>query len=219
MMKHNILKSLFIVSAATTLLAGVGCNKLEDFGDTNVRTDAATQPTTVNLISSAEVSLPGLLSSTISGIRGSLYSQQWSETQYTDVSLYGNPQLSFSGVYVGPLMDLQKVINLNSDPATQSGFNVVGTVTNPLGSNGNQIGIAKILKVYYLWTLTDRWGDVPYSEALKGAADLTPKYDLQSEIYPQMLADLKEASASFDGGNPVKGDIFYNGDAAKWKKL
>ncbi|MFT3981877.1 MAG: SusD/RagB family nutrient-binding outer membrane lipoprotein [Ferruginibacter sp.] len=218
-MKNKVIKSLFVISAATTLLGSVGCNKLEDFGDTNVRSDASTQPTTVNLITSAETSVPNLFSSTISGIRGSLYSQQWAETQYTDVSLYGNPQLDFSGTYAGPLMDLQKVIDLNTDPATKSGFNVVGTVTNPLGSNGNQIGIAKILKVYYLWTLTDRWGDIPYSEALKGAADLTPKYDLQSDIYVQMLTDLKDAIAAFDGGNTVKGDVFYSGDAAKWKKL
>ena len=70
---------------------------------------------------------------------------------------------------------------MNTNPATKSTFNVVGTVAAPLGSNANQIGVATILKSYYLWTITDRWGDIPYSEALKGAANLTPKYDKQEE--------------------------------------
>ena len=207
-MKLTYLKSIFVFSIAVALLAASGCKKLEDFGDTDTRTDQSNDPTTAFLLSSAQSAVPGILSSSAGGIRGSLYAQQWAETQYTDVSLYGNPQLDF-GSYATSLMDLQTIINLNTNPATKSGFNVLGTATAPLGSNGSQIAIATILKVYYLWTITDRWGDIPYSQALKGAANLTPSYDTQEEIYATMMGDLKSAMSSFDTSNAVIGDLYY----------
>lgn len=231
-MKQTYIKSFFALSLAVALLTTTSCKKLEDFGDTDTRTDQANDPTTAYLLTNASIGLPAVLSSTAGGIRGSLYAQQWSETQYTDVSLYGNPQLDF-GSYATSLEDLQTIIDLNTNPATKSAFNVYGTSTAPLGSNGSQIAIATILKVYFMWTLTDRWGDVPYTEALKGAANLTPAYDKQQDIYAHMLSDLKAAMASFDPTAVVRGDILYpvpttpliatqatiDGQIAKWKKV
>ncbi|CAN5752802.1 SusD/RagB family nutrient-binding outer membrane lipoprotein [soil metagenome] len=222
-MKHTYIKSFFAFSVAVALFATTGCKKLEDFGDTDTRNDRANDPSTAYLLTNAESQVANILSSTAGGIRGSLYAQQWSETQYTDVSLYGNPQLDFGG-YSGPLYDLQRIIDLNTNAATKGALNVTGTATASFGSNGSQIAIATILKVYYLWTTTDRWGDIPYSEALKGAGNLTPSYDKQQDIYAQMLADLKAANASFDPTiAAVKGDIFYAGSiatqVAKWTKL
>lgn len=208
-MKYNYIKSFFAVAVGISLLAATGCKKLEDFGNTDLRTDASSVPNSTALITNGLRQVGALFSSTAGGIRGSLYAQQWSETQYTDVSLYGNPQLDF-GSYTGPLFDLQTAINLNKDSSTKALTSVVGTVTTPLGSNGNQIGIATIMKVYYLWTITDRWGDIPYSEALQAFGNLAPKFDKQSDIYPQMLADLKAANASFDDGQYVRGDIFFD---------
>lgn len=216
-MRYKYLKSIGLAFMAGLVLSG--CNKLEDFGNIDSRIDASETAITPNLLTNAQVPIANLFSSTAGGIRGSLYAQHWAETQYTDVSIYGNPQLDFGGTYAGPLEDLQKIIDLNTNPATKSTFNVAGTSTDPFGSNANQIGVAKILKVYYLWTITDRWGDIPYSEALKGAANLTPKYDTQEEIYAMMLQELKDAKNGFDDGAPVKGDIFYDGDVAAWKKV
>ncbi len=231
-MKKTYIKSLLAFSVAVALFATTGCKKLEDFGNTDSRDDLSEQATTSNLLTNAEVGIPSSFSSTAGGIRGELYAQHWAETQYTDVSLYGNPQLDFPS-YATSLMDLQQIITLNSDPALKSGFNVVGTAVAPLGSNGSQIAIATILKVYYLWTITDRWGDIPYSEALKGAGNLTPEYDKQEDIYPQMLTDLKAAMASFDPTAAVRGDVFYpvpatpavatqasiNTQITKWKQV
>jgi hypothetical protein len=218
-MKYKYFKSFCAFSFLLASIAITGCDKLEDFGDTDTRVDASATPITSNLLTNAQVPIADLFSSTSGGIRGSLYVQQWSETQYTDVSLYGNPQLDFGGTYAGPLKDLQSIIDLNTDPSTKSTFNVIGTVANPLGSNANQIAIATILKSYYLWTITDRWGDIPYSEALKGAANLTPKYDKQEDVYRSLLADLKAAVNGFDDGPSVAGDIYFEGNADSWKKV
>jgi len=67
--------------------------------------------------------------------------------------------------------------------------------------------------------MTDRWGDIPYSEAVKGKENFTPKYDAQKDIYYDLLKELKEASAQIDNGNAVKGDILYNGDMNSWRRL
>ena len=47
----------------------------------------------------------------------------------------------------------------------------------------NYKAIAKILKSYYFQYLVDLYGDIPYSEAHKRGANLTPKYDDALTVY------------------------------------
>ncbi|HOW39113.1 MAG TPA: SusD/RagB family nutrient-binding outer membrane lipoprotein [Bacteroidales bacterium] len=86
----------------------------------------------------------------------------------------------------------------------------------------NLYSMARICRAYaYMW-LVDCYGDVPYSEANKGYTDNTflPKYDDQKTIYEDILKELKEATDALDASkDAVKGEIFYKGDIAKWKKL
>ncbi len=218
-MKHNFLKSFLIVATGSMFLLGTGCQKLEDFGDTNTNPLGANEPVTSALLTNAQVGLAGLAGGT--GIRGGLFVQYFSETQYTDASLYAEPKIDFGGQYSGHLQDLYVIIKKNNDPLTKNANLVSGT-------NENQIAVAKILMTYSIWTITDRWGDVPYNKAFQGIANLTPSYDTQRVIYKRMLTDLKEAIALFDNGgadkNLVKGDLFYGKagpltQQAKWKKL
>lgn len=110
----------------------------------------------------------------------------------------------------GSMYDLQNIININSDPATAeyAAFN---------GSNNNQIAIARILKAYRFSILTDRYGDMPYSQALIGESQ--PIFDTQQEIYNSLFTELTEAVNQFDNGATVKGDILFGGDKTKWKKF
>lgn len=90
-------------------------------------------------------------------------------------------------------------------------------------SKVNYLSIGRILKVYLFHSLTDSYGDIPYSEAIKGYSEgiTTPKYDTQQEIYADMFKELTEAIATFNTakGTPLSADIVYNGDIAKWKKF
>lgn len=83
--------------------------------------------------------------------------------------------------------------------------------------------IARILRVFTFSRLTDLYGDVPYSEAGKAVIEgiFLPKYDAQSEIYPDMLKELEESAAALGSGTSGFGaaDVIYGGDQAKWKKL
>lgn len=218
-MKHNFLRSFLTVLTGSMLLFGTSCKKLEDFGDTNVNPLGAPSPVTAALLSNAQIGVAGLVGAT--GVRGGLFVQYFSETQYTDASLYQEPKIDFGAQYSGSMNDLYVIIKRNTDLSTKVSHLVSGT-------NENQIAIAKILMVYSLWTITDRWGDVPYTNSFKGIANLTPSYDKQEDLYTGMLTDLKDAIALFDNGgedkNLVKGDIYYGkagplAQQASWKKL
>lgn len=91
------------------------------------------------------------------------------------------------------------------------------------GSPEEMKAITRIMRVFVFSRLTDLYGDIPYSEAGKAVLEgiLTPKYDAQSEIYPDLLKELEESAAALGSGTSGYGnaDIIYNGDQAKWKKL
>ncbi len=211
-MKTRINKYLLMVSLVTALLTTSGCFKhLGDYGTMNNNPNATTAPITSALLTNA---LNGLNTGvwdqggfrTVNGI----YAQYFAETQYTDISRYARTTTNFDGFYSGVIYDLQNIINYNSDPATAA-------TASSFGSNKNQIAIARILKAFYFWQITDTWGDIPYTQALKGKGDIA--YDTQDIIYKDLLKELKEAVAQFDAGLTVQGDILYSGNTAKWKKF
>jgi hypothetical protein len=207
-MKNISIKKITGAALISLGLLGTGCAKMSEFGSTNVNPNGISSPVTSALLTNTLSQLGGFASN----IRRAVYAQYVSENQYTETSLYALPQLEHAGTYSGPLQDLQTIIDYNSDPAT------AGSVAAN-GSNANQIAIAKILKSYIMWTVTDAWGDVPYSEALKGAANLTPKFDKQEDIYFGMIKECKDAVAMFDNGAAVRGDILFGGDVLRWKKF
>ena len=203
---------LVLVAATSASLWIAGCDKIKDFKDTNTNPNGTPVPVTAALFTRSIAELGGREGglSIATYTRPGYYAQYFSETQYPEASLYGVPQLEFTGNYSGFLNDLQNIIKQNTDEATK---NVV-TVS---GSNANQIATARILKAYAFWTITDRWGDIPYSEALQG--NPLPKYDTQESIYADLLKELREAVDQFDNGPAMKGDIIYNGNIAKWKRF
>ncbi|RFZ92626.1 SusD/RagB family nutrient-binding outer membrane lipoprotein [Mucilaginibacter conchicola] len=179
-------------------LGVVGCNKPTDFGDAN------TNPAQVNtkllnaLLTNSCLAITGYSSNGTLSINGAQYSQYISETQYSGTSLYNLPQIDFTGYYTGVLFDLQSIIDDKN--ATK-----------------NQIAVSKILQQYTFWAVTDSWGDVPYSEALKGINGIKPKYDDQKDIYAGILSTLATAAGELDN-SAIPGDIIFNGDASAWKK-
>ncbi|PQA58717.1 SusD/RagB family nutrient-binding outer membrane lipoprotein [Siphonobacter curvatus] len=181
-----------------------------DFGDMNVDPNRASVASTAALLSGAEVNFGAAV--TASDAQPILYAQHWSEITYTQNSRYQGTAFSYNGFYAGPLVSLNYIIKVNSDDATKAGV-------TPNGSNANQIAVARIIRAYFFSVLTDRFGDIPYSEALKGNQDFTPTFDAQKDIYTDLFKELKEAAAQFDGGTAVKGDIILNGNATRWKKF
>lgn len=203
-MKKSIYKIATFALVAVLIISS--CKKLEDFGGTNVNPAATNNPITSALLTNVLTQVGGYAAVNTA----SLYCQFYSETQYPDVSCYSANTVSPQSAYSGVLYDLQNIITNNTDPATM--------VTASLnGANANQIAIARILKAYIFWTITDRWGDIPYTQALKGDPNVT--YDTQESIYKDLIKELTESVAQFESGAPIKGDIVYSGNTAQWQKL
>ena len=102
----NKYKSIYIGFLAILIFAS--CEKF----DKSVNTDpnSPTKASGTQLIANAQLYLPGISSSPY----GVHYSQYLSNTSFTDNSRYVTVNFNFSGLYTGPLMNLENVIN-NTD--------------------------------------------------------------------------------------------------------
>lgn len=58
--------------------------------------------------------------------------------------------------------------------------------------------VARIMRAFAYQRLVDVYGDVPYTEAVKGSANIAPKYDKAEAIYTDLFAQLNTAIASID---------------------
>ncbi|MFA5330352.1 MAG: SusD/RagB family nutrient-binding outer membrane lipoprotein [Prolixibacteraceae bacterium] len=98
----------------------------------------------------------------------------------------------------------------------------------------NYRAVALTLKSWVYQLLTDSFGDVPMSEASRGADGLLqPKFDTQEQIYNQIIADLDTANTLFNTAIGLKyntdgellfgtTDVLVSGQSAgilKWKKF
>ena len=84
-------------------------------------------------------------------------------------------------------------------------------------------GIFLIFKSLLWSTATDLYGDIYYTEGLRGQDGiLFPKFDEQKDIYPALIQNLKDASQLIaEGTDPIDKtyDILYGGDKSKWIKF
>ena len=97
-------------------------------------------------------------------------------------------------------------------------------ITKTGSTNPQARGVGKVLLAYSLGSSTDVWGDIPYSEAFLGNANLKPKYDTQQSIYTAINTLLTEGIADLSTDNTANAiplgssanDLIYNGNVAKW---
>lgn len=86
----------------------------------------------------------------------------------------------------------------------------------------NYQAIAMTLNAWVTSNLTDCFGDVPYSEALRGDEQIFyPKFDKQEDIYPQLLNDLDSANKLFVTNKAMAygTEILFSNNVTKWKKF
>ena len=203
-MKKYSLK-YFLVPLVVMLFV-TGCS---DLSETNID---PTRPTSVEI----RLILPSAISQSAFNIGSNparvagIIMQQYvgfdaQQVAYTDYVL---PDITFNnywrtGLYAAVLKDCNDVINLAQEEARP-----------------HYEGIAKILMAHAYGNATSYFGDIPFSEALKGAENLTPSYDSQEAVYAGVLRLLDEAITLLNGassaGPPASDDLIYGGDAASW---
>jgi len=210
-MKRLFNISKYIIGAGVIILASCKVG-----GDVNVSPNQSPNVQTGYMLTNAIQFLGGIngagATTNINSFCGELYSQYMSETFYTNESLFALKQYDYATYYTGPLQDLKTIIATNSDPAKKA-----LSSTTKFGSNANQIASARILTAFIYLTITDRWGDIPYTQALSGISNVTPVFDAQKDIYTALMKELDEAQNQFDTGASLSGDILFNGDNTKWK--
>lgn len=91
-----------------------------------------------------------------------------------------------------------------------------------LGLN-SYIALGRFFRAYYFYNLALTFGDIPYSEALLAEAEdplMTPAYDEQEAVFAGILNELEEAARLLEAeGEPLEGDIIFDGEADGWRKL
>jgi len=94
--------------------------------------------------------------------------------------------------------------------------------------HNNYKGIALVMRALIFSRMTDVYGELPYSQSLKGKDPVpvySPAYDTQQEIYAGLLNELEQANQllSTTGGlianDILNGNNAYAGDPMLWKKL
>ncbi|WP_080239315.1 SusD/RagB family nutrient-binding outer membrane lipoprotein [Spirosoma rigui] len=206
------LKSLFILALFT--LVGTSCNK--EFLDIN--TNPNTLPTAspsflfTNALNTTARNIGGNNDGQGVNEVGSYWSGQWSQGNgyiiNTTIFAYNftNGDFNYWDSYYDNLQDYQFVIN-NADANSQKYLK----------------GPAKVMKAMLFQQLVDMYGNVPYSDALKGGATLAPKFDDQKAVYESLITLLDEAIVDLKA-NPFASaftgsDIVFRGNTTKWTQF
>ncbi|MFA6057342.1 MAG: SusD/RagB family nutrient-binding outer membrane lipoprotein [Taibaiella sp.] len=201
------INKFLLTFAAVGLLAGTGCKK---FRDVNVDPNNAADVTVELLLPSAQADIAQVYGSKFQVI-GSIWGQYWTQnpnsSQYRELEQY---QISaafasngWNELYSVGLKDLDQIIK-------------------KAGTKKNYAAIAKILKGYTYHLLTDQFGDIPFSEALKADEGISsPKYDSQEDVYNGIIAMVMEGRDELDPNSTTPGndDLIYHGDLELWQKF
>ena len=208
------LRSISTALVVSSLLLGTsGC---KDFYDVNVDPIHPIKADLQQLLPVTQTAASTYLGFSIAGIgqatsalMGQLSNGRGIGTYQQNGDSFGN---QWGGLYSDMLANNEQII-------TQ------GTAEQRL----SYVGIAQIQKAYVISQMVDMFGDIPYSEALKGAANLAPRYDKDADIYngnpglgiQSLFSLIDDGIANLDKGKGVivRNDLIYEGDLAKWARL
>ncbi len=208
---NKTIAGLFLL---TTILVGTGCKKTLDInqdpnypsyeqGNASLVFPAAVLATTGKV--GGDLMLVG-------GIWSQYFTQSSGANQYTDIESYNMPPVdsyvnqSYDILFSNGLKNYQYVIDKSRDTSDWN-FYLMGTV----------------MKAYTAQVLVDLYDQIPYSEALQGLGNLTPKFDDGYSIYQSLLSEIdsalgKDFSArtNTDAGSQ---DLVFGGDISEWIKF
>jgi len=86
----------------------------------------------------------------------------------------------------------------------------------------NNEGVALVLWSWMFQVMTDNYGDMPYSQAVKGKTEgnFAPAYDKQEDIYSALMDSLKVANTLLSTGtDPINSDVLMGGSALRWREF
>jgi len=203
----RIIKSLGVLILVTSLF---GCKK---YLDVNQNTNDPSDVTPQELLPAAQASIAQVLGNYLQ-IVGGVWAEYWTQnpnaSQYRSLEQYqpgpSSANNAWTELYAGALTDLNRIVQ-KTDTTAQS---------------KNYRAIAKILQAYTFQLLTDNFGDLPFSEAIKADENNTnPKFDKQQDVYKGIIQLAKEGRNLCDetASAPGSDDLIYSGDMSLWRKF
>ncbi|MGD8749642.1 MAG: SusD/RagB family nutrient-binding outer membrane lipoprotein [Balneolaceae bacterium] len=205
------MKKLSLIFSILLCILVVSCDSV-NFGNVNNDDDAVTAASTEGLMAGAMNQFFTLFGRNYH-TRPNLYVQYQSQVVYTNEQRYNLAPAPWGGYYVGCLSNLKQVVDITT-------ADEVSIATKSYGDPANQAGVAEIMAAFVWKRVTDIWGPVPYTDALRKGDTLTPSYTDQETIYKDLISRVKAARDMLDPNlaGPT-GDVVYGGDVAKWKKF
>lgn len=181
-----------------------------DFGDTNISPNSQTKTTKDALLALSSVAL-AYTSGDDAGRIANILSQHFNGAgnQSRIIARYGI---------------VESDINTSWNNFYEEVMNETKNLKELAVADGSvhYVGMANVLTALALGTATDLWGDIPYSEALKGSINLKPSYDPQAAIYDTIQSLLDRAILQLGDANsastPGSADFFYGGNTDNWIK-
>jgi hypothetical protein len=176
-----------------------GCT--EDFAAINTNPNAPTDVNSRFLVSSA---MRDAAANVLGNNFLNLWAQHTSRIEYAWDGRYDVRDYSgmWTGFYAGPMADFSEIESQGAE-----------------AGRPNDQAVGTIMKAWLYQSVTDLWGDVPYSQALLGDENTQPQYNAQQEVYEGLLAQLAAAGGltSPGGDNYQDADLIYQGDMERWR--
>jgi hypothetical protein len=135
--------------------------------------------------------------------------QHWNSSNNIPMSRYIFARRDW-GTYYGQLRNITQIRNhllkgQEDEPAART-----------------KLAIARIVEADIWQSVTDLYGDLPFTESALGEADLIsqPKYDTQESVYTALVQMVDDAVRRINASDPSYGtsDLYYSGNAEKWIK-
>jgi len=200
--------------AAASLVAGLTACNNDSLTAVNANPNAPEKVESASLFTNATIGALGTIrGSTFEHGLSGLWAQHYAEIQYAEADLNLPRNSTTEGLwttfYSGSLQDFKQI--------------TVQSANQP-----NLLGPALVMRDFVLETMTDFWGDIPFSEAGQGAGKFTPKYDTQAAIYDTIFTSLSKAASlmtatgvRYAGADPVYGQAGEDAatQATQWVKL
>jgi hypothetical protein len=204
------MKKFKLILAALVVIAITSCNK---YLDTNTSPNLS-QSSSVNLVlTSAEVNLAYGIGERHTN-QMLVWNQYWTGDQSVVTNDWdkndmspGDGSVPWNTLYAQSLTSLKYLIEKGNEPKFA--------------------GAAKILMAYEFQVLADLYGDIPFTDALKGADETpnrAPAVDDDAAIYPQLLTMIDEgiallATPTSAAVHDITGDLIFAGDIDEWTRF
>jgi hypothetical protein len=202
-------KLLIIFSALFMLFTAISCN---DWLDVNHDPNALEEiPDAKVLLPAAQMGVANNLMGWDFGFGGAFWVEYWTQSytasQFKSLTEYLPQEFntSYQSLMREPLIDLKRIKTMTAED-----------------ENKGYYFIAEALSIFTWQVITDVWGDMPYSEALRADEGiLNPVQDKGQDIYTDLLTRI-DALLAIDLSNSSidsKFDYIYEGDLDAWYRF